>query len=323
MSRTITAMFDSRSEAEAARARLTGSRIDADRVRIIDKSHSERAGTGGDRDEGFWDTLKSAFMPEEDSYAYEEGMRRGGYLVCAQVEEREADEAIRILDSSSPVDFDRRREDWKSDGWQERESAARAEMAGAHSGRTGARPEHGGERAVEEEHIPVVEEELRVGKREVARGGARVRSYIKETPVHEEVSLREEHVSVERRPVDRTLARGELDRDGDLLRDRSVEMTERSEEAVVGKEARVREELVVKKTADQRTEQIDDTVRRTEVDVDKGSGGREDRSAFGSFGKGGDRTGDRTRGDARSGDRKDDREVEGTGYAPRVDKSGV
>ena len=38
MSRTVTAMFDSRSQAEAARERLTQSSIDADDVRIVDQS---------------------------------------------------------------------------------------------------------------------------------------------------------------------------------------------------------------------------------------------------------------------------------------------
>ncbi|HEX8062397.1 MAG TPA: DUF2382 domain-containing protein [Allosphingosinicella sp.] len=61
-----------------------------------------------------------------------------------------------------------------------------------------------------EERIPIVEEELRVGKREVERGGARVRSYVTETPVSEQVNLREEHVSVERRPVDREVSQSEL-----------------------------------------------------------------------------------------------------------------
>jgi stress response protein YsnF len=43
---------------------------------------------------------------------------------------------------------------------------------------------------------------------------------------------------------------------------------ERGEEAVVSKEARVVEEVVVRKEADQRTETISDTVRKTEVDVE-------------------------------------------------------
>jgi hypothetical protein len=54
-----------------------------------------------------------------------------------------------------------------------------------------------------EERIPVAEERLNVGKREVNQGRVRVRSYVVETPVQEQVNLRQEHVSVERRPVDR------------------------------------------------------------------------------------------------------------------------
>jgi hypothetical protein len=35
---------------------------------------------------------------------------------------------------------------------------------------------------------------------------------VRETPVHEQVSLREEHVSVERRPVDEKLGAADLQR---------------------------------------------------------------------------------------------------------------
>ncbi len=101
--------------------------------------------------------------------------------------------------------------------------------------------------------------------------------------MHEQVTLREEHVSVERRPIDERISAQDLN-SGDLLRERNIEMTETAEEAVVAKEARVREELVVRKTASERTEEIEDTVRHTEVDVDQGLTQGQDRSAFGSFG---------------------------------------
>ena len=78
--------------------------------------------------------------------------------------------------------------------------------------------------------------------------------------------MREEHVNVERRPVDRTLGEGELT--GDAFRERSIEMTATAEEAVIGKDTRKVEEAVVSKTDDTRTETISDTVRRTEVEVD-------------------------------------------------------
>jgi uncharacterized protein (TIGR02271 family) len=314
MSRTVTALFDSRTEAEEAKSRLQSSRIDADRIRIVDQSSG---GSGSMQEEpgqqGFMASLKELFMPDEDAHAYSEGIRRGGYLVCAQVDEDEADEACRVLEQSNSVDFDSRQDQWRSEGWQAHSGGSALGMTGG-AGATSERSE----RTVEEERIPLVEEELRVGKREVARGGARVRSYVRETPVHEEVSLREEHVSVERRPVDETLGRGELDRGSDLLRERTIEMTETAEEAVVDKEARVREEMVVKKTAEERVEQIDETVRRTEVEVDEGARTSEDRSAFSSFG-GSARP--QEGGSPRSGTR--DGEMEGTGYDPRIDKSGV
>jgi uncharacterized protein (TIGR02271 family) len=121
-----------------------------------------------------------------------------------------------------------------------------------------------------EEVIPVVEERISVGKRETSHGRVRIRSYVVETPVQESVTLREEHVSIERRPVDRDIAPGD-----DAFRERVVEATETAKEAVVSKEARVTEEVVVRKTADERTETVRDTVRRTEVEDERGRTGKD------------------------------------------------
>jgi uncharacterized protein (TIGR02271 family) len=120
-----------------------------------------------------------------------------------------------------------------------------------------------------EERIPLVEERLRVGKRQAVAGRVRIRSYVVETPVTETVRLREEHVEVERRPVDRALTGNEAD----PFREREIEATETREEPVVSKEARVREELVLHKTVEERDETVRDTVRRTEVREDRGEEG--------------------------------------------------
>ena len=112
-----------------------------------------------------------------------------------------------------------------------------------------------------------------VGKREVNRGGVRVRSYVVETPVSEQVSLREENVSIERRPVDRALTGTE-----DAFRDRTIEMTETGEEVVVGKTATVTEEVTIRKDVSERTQEINDSVRRTEVEVERVAGSDADRS---------------------------------------------
>jgi uncharacterized protein (TIGR02271 family) len=117
--------------------------------------------------------------------------------------------------------------------------------------------------------IPVAQEQLRVGKRDVSHGRVRIRSYVVETPVEEQVTLREERVAVERRPVDRALGDAEQ-----AFQERTIEAEERGEEAVVSKEARVTEEVVVRKEAEQRTETVSDTVRQTEIEVEDERGNR-------------------------------------------------
>jgi uncharacterized protein (TIGR02271 family) len=226
-----------------------------------DPSSSDGSSSSSGSGRGFWAELKDAFMPDEDRHSYEEGVRRGGFLLTANVPEEQADRAIDILDQSGSVDFDQRQEEWRSQGW----AGYQGRSAGAGAGRMGATSDRS---TSQEEHIPIVEEQLRVGKREVHRGGARVRSYVKEVPVHESVNLREEHVNIERRPVDQSLSAGDLDK-GALFQDRTIEVTETAEEAVVAKEARVKEEVVVSKTATEHTEEINDTVRRTHVDIDR------------------------------------------------------
>lgn len=290
MSRTVTALYDTKAEAESARQRLS-SAVDVNSARIIDKDSE-----GSDHSRA----LNGVHMSHEDRHAYHEGIRRGGYLLCAEVGGHEdADKIVRILEESASVDLDERQESWRGEGWTPyaagstgagmgaNTGAATGANTGGGTGGTGFAGTSGTGNVVEEQHIPIVEEEIRVGKREVTRGGARVRTYVREVPVHEEVSLREEHVSIERRPVNETLRSADLN-SGDLLQERTVEMTETAEEAVVAKEAKVREELVVRKTAEEHVERIDDTVRRTEVEVDEGGRSQGDRSAFGGFG--GDRT---------------------------------
>ncbi|HWL81787.1 MAG TPA: DUF2382 domain-containing protein [Roseomonas sp.] len=114
-----------------------------------------------------------------------------------------------------------------------------------------------------EEVVPVVEEQLRVGKRDAERGRVRVRSYVQERPVTENVTLRQEHVNVERRSVDRPLTGAD-----EAFRDRTIEATEHTEEAVVSKEARVVEEVIINKESTQHEETVRDTVRRQDVEVE-------------------------------------------------------
>lgn len=110
--------------------------------------------------------------------------------------------------------------------------------------------------------IPIIKEELQVGKREVETGGIRLRSRIVNRDVSENITLREENINVERTPVDRQASASDL-------REEEIELRQHAEVPLINKEARVVEEVSLNKEVTERDEVIKDTVRNTEVDVDR------------------------------------------------------
>jgi len=112
--------------------------------------------------------------------------------------------------------------------------------------------------------IPIVDEELEVGKRVVEHGGVRVHSHMTERPVEKSVRLRDERVTVERRPIDRALSSAEAEA---RFRDGSFEMKALSEVPIVGKRAHVVEEIFITKNITERTEKVRDTLRHTDAQV--------------------------------------------------------
>jgi uncharacterized protein (TIGR02271 family) len=164
------------------------------------------------------------------------------------------------MQSHHPVDLDQRMAEWGMSG-----ATAQHKQTTTSASTTNAAAQTEARRVTEgAEAIPVIEEQLKIGKRAVNRGGVRVVSRVTEKPVEEQINLREERVNVERRPVDRPLT--DADARG-AFRERAIEATETAEEAVVAKDARVVEEVVVNKEVGQRTETVRDSVRRTDVDV--------------------------------------------------------
>jgi uncharacterized protein (TIGR02271 family) len=284
MATTITALFDNRADAEAAKQRLQNARVDADHVHLHDKSSAgyREDGYSNHEDRGIWGSVKNAFAPDEDRHTYEEGVRRGGTLLTADVDDDCIDEAVRVLEEANSVDIDNRSSEWRSSGWNHGATAAAGSVGAASAfGSYGNDTDRETVRGEREEVIPIVEENLVVGKRDVSRGGVRVRSYVSETPVHEQIRLRNERVDVQRRSVDLPLSAA----DGDAFRERTIDMTATGEEAVVGKNARVVEEVVVSKTAEEHVENIDETVRRTDVEIDRDSDLDTNRSSFGTSNK--------------------------------------
>jgi len=206
-------------------------------------------------------------IPEDDAHIYAEGIRRGSTLVGVTIPEERMDLAMSTLSRFNPIDIDERAASWRQEGWQRFDTEAEPLKASnmnhtttTNTTTTATTP--AANVTNKETAIPVMKEELQVGKREVSAGQVRVRSYVVSQPVQEQVTLREEHVNIERHPVSGTVANT-----ADAFQEKTIVMDEKVEQAVVGKQVRQVEEVVVGKESTTHTETIKDNVRHTEVEV--------------------------------------------------------
>jgi len=227
MPRSVFASFQTAQDAEAALSALESD------LSLLDSAIVSDGASGAL-------TLDSLELSPEERSACRAQMKRGGFLMIAQADDSTAEGVLKIL-QGLPADV------------------APLIIAEASSP-----VREAPEQTVEEERIPIAEEELQVGKREVVRGRTVVQSHTTEIPAEERVDLLEETILTERRPADRALTDEEIERAG-LLADRVIEVAAMREEAVVSKEAFVREEVVITKNVEQRVEEIKETLRRTEV----------------------------------------------------------
>ena len=205
-------------------------------------------------------------VPEVESEYYLEGIRRGGTLVTVTADESNVNRAQDIMNRYNPIDLEQRSGMWRESGWTGYNASAQPM---SYDQIKADRTNYTTLPAGQEEHLNVVEEELHIGKREVeGTGGVRVSKYVTAQPVEEQVRLREEHVRVERRPVDRPATESDFN----AFSEGVIEVTERREEPVIQKTARVVEEIVVGKDVEEHTQTVRDTVRRTDVEVEPMTG---------------------------------------------------
>lgn len=279
MGNTLVAVYENYTQAQSAMNALLDSGFSRSQVRITSDggdSQSMRLSSGGDNDPsaemgigGFFRSLFGLNDADEDRRisAYSQAADRGQCIVTVDTgDDDESERAMEVMNRFNPIDIDDEgvantaftgttTDTTTSD---ESMTTGRSNLSNTSEARAGGTLEGGAS-------IPIIEEELRVGKREVQRGGVRIYQRVMERPVEESVNLREEHVNVERRPVDQPATAADLN----AFQEKSFELRETAEEAVVSKTARVVEEVVVNKDVSQHTETINDTVRRTDVDVEQ------------------------------------------------------
>lgn len=113
---TLTAFFDSRSDAETAIDKLKSAGVADVRLMPGYEADGEGASAAAERS-GFWAGLADWFFPAEDRDVYAEGLRRGGFLVSASVNQSNYDTAHDILDDEGSIDMDERADLWREEGW--------------------------------------------------------------------------------------------------------------------------------------------------------------------------------------------------------------
>jgi hypothetical protein len=249
----LVAVFKTYAEAEDARTRLLAAGVSSSDLQLsATQQDTASSQTTQPAHEGGLLSWLFGDAPEEDRTWYGENLREGRTALSVHVQDDNYLRIQELLEDCDPLDIE-----------HEGLSAAVTTSLGSSSSMpsdAAAMRSSGGD-----EVIPVVKEELEVGKRQSERR-FRVRAYSVSRPVEESVTLRDERVVVERRPVSGTttgVTGG--------LHDREFEVIETHEEPVVAKTARAVEEVVIHKEAAERVETVRDTVRETKVDVDQGT----------------------------------------------------
>lgn len=270
MSSVLVGMFDTQNAANDARSKLLSVGFTAANISMTGGDSASptlsSAGSGsttphaqGSIASFFSSLFDSDESPNRSAYTdtYGEAFKRGSFGVSVTAaNDTEMEKAEKILNAAGAVDIDERSQQWRTEG----STGTAGAMAGA-----GTTLEAGTTRKLQE-----VEEELKVGKRSVVRGGVRIFSRVMEVPVSESVRLREEHANVQRRTVDRPATEADFA----AFKEGSIEVRETAEEAVVSKSARVVGEVEIGKTSSEREEVIQDTVRKTKVEVEQIDGGK-------------------------------------------------
>jgi len=300
MQHTLVAVFDNRSDAQSAMDELLASGFTRDNVYVssadltgtssyASSTTDTTATTGTTHEEGIGASIKhffeNLFGSDNDEHVtrYSNVVTSGQHvLTLTTTSEPDVERAADVIERFGPIDIDERHDlqgtaaSLGTSAYQPGTSssmAAGSMQSGTQAGNLSGNLSDARTDSLQRDTsidqttgkaaIPVVQEDVKVGKRLVERGGVRVFSRVVETPVNETVNLREEHVNVERRPVDQPINPADVG----AFKDKSIELRETAEEAVVQKSARVVEEVVVGKEVSQRQQQVQDTVRHTEVEV--------------------------------------------------------
>lgn len=257
MTHTVVGLFDNRSSAGAATQELIRKGFMRENIDVSNRTAGDASPQIAVTETGVGESISNFFnslfgSDKTTARNYANVARDADAIISVQVDSpARAMEAAAILDHHGAIDVDARSAQFNQTGGQQN-FANTSTTAPDTAGNQGATS------------IPIIEEQIQIGKQVVEQGGARLRSRIIEKPVEAALRLRREHVVVNRRPVNREVTEADLAN----FREGEIVITEHAEVPVIGKQARVVEEVIIGKNVTEHEEVIRDVVRRNEVEVE-------------------------------------------------------
>jgi len=272
MKKTIVAIFNNKAEAQDAKVQLLNNGFDSD---DIDVSAGKTSGANANEEEsGISRFFKNLFGANEESTERFSRVAEQGYVVTVYAHsDEDAQRASNLLDDYGAIDVDESydkqfiNKNYAGDRYDKNNSYNRVDSDDeivTDQGSFQDRNDYANDLGENNKTIPVIEEDIRVGKKEIITGGVRLRSRIIEKPVEENLRLREEHIHVERTKVDRPATEEDLRH----FKESTLEVTTSTEIPDIEKTSKVVEEVSLEKEVNHRDETIHDRVRKTEVDVE-------------------------------------------------------
>lgn len=259
---TVVAAFDTGSHARAAVNALKSAGFHEADISVMDRNQvGVDSGAWTGMRPGFWQRLFGNDVFQHEAVVYDRTVDRGGAVVSVRVPDYEVAHATGILDLHRPIDIkDRALTGGAPAERVEGAVAATAIKPLAAAQKVAVTPALA---AAHDQVLRLAEEQLQVGKRMIETGKTRVRRYVTERDVAQDVTLHEEHAEVLRRAVTDPKYLTDVD-----WADRSIEVVETAEQALVNKTARVVEEVTLQKIGSDHVQTLHEKVRRQQVEIE-------------------------------------------------------
>ena len=276
MQHVIAAVFANQANVNQARNDLINSGFSPDDMHLSqnnDLNNDDYNDEHVSKDESITSGIKSFFSNmfgddnKDDADVYSSAVMNGNFVLTLNLQnEEDVDKATEVIDRSDPIDIDEQTSETYANNNDSKKSIfGDSAVASSKLDQSKNVNKTQLQNDNNETAIPIIKEELKVGKRMVQRGGVRVFQKLVETPVSQNVNLREEHVTIERHPVNQTADIADLN----AFKEGTLEFRETAEEAVVEKTAKVVEEVTINKKTTAHDKVISDTLRSTSVEVEE------------------------------------------------------